>query len=166
MLRCQLWPQFFTCQIFSFGNKIEFIYIKKNVCEISNVILLASATKNYYSTLLLDWIPFIGFFFQILNLFLALLLASFSADSLSSDESEEETELNSIQLSKLRFSRWVNFLKVKSRLVAQSCRYFVHSYVSRNRMKNIKIFMLFYLNFVLTTGKSWLIQRGWHTATT
>uniref|UniRef100_H2ZFQ5 Sodium channel protein n=1 Tax=Ciona savignyi TaxID=51511 RepID=H2ZFQ5_CIOSA len=42
----------------------------------------------------------------VLNLFLALLLSSFSADSFSSDEEEAP---NAIQLSKIRIQRWIVF---------------------------------------------------------
>ena len=53
----------------------------------------------------------------VLNLFLALLLSSFSADSLSSDD--DDAEPNSIQLSQERVERWIAILGRKLRKLTQ-----------------------------------------------
>jgi len=56
----------------------------------------------------------------VLNLFLALLLSSFSADNLSSDG--DDVEPNSIQLSQERVERWVALIGRKFRNFTQSIK--------------------------------------------
>lgn len=50
-------------------------------------------------------------FFQVLNLFLALLLSSFSSDSLTAPE--EETEANNLQIAIARIQRGIDYAKQK-----------------------------------------------------
>ncbi|XP_077966258.1 sodium channel protein type 3 subunit alpha-like isoform X1 [Styela clava] len=73
----------------------------------------------------------------VLNLFLALLLSSFSADTFVKDEDEE---LNAIQLSMIRIHKFIDYLKSKIALaksiIIESCRKkFVNGFDSKLKTK-------------------------------
>uniref|UniRef100_H2ZFQ9 Sodium channel protein n=1 Tax=Ciona savignyi TaxID=51511 RepID=H2ZFQ9_CIOSA len=76
----------------------------------------------------------------VLNLFLALLLSSFSADSFSSDEEEAP---NAIQLSKIRIQRWIVFGRIKTKSTAISGNIFqndmVTVYIDPPEKENVSI---------------------------
>lgn len=56
--------------------------------------------------------------FQVLNLFLALLLSSFSADNLAA--TDDDSEMNNLQIAVGRIQRGIAFVKTNVRLFIQS----------------------------------------------
>lgn len=63
---------------------------------------------------------FFFFYFKVLNLFLALLLSSFSSDSLS--PTEDDNEMNNLQIAVARIQNGIDYVKKKaSECVQKSC---------------------------------------------
>ena len=61
------------------------------------------------------WVPaFLVFVFEVLNLFLALLLSSFSADNLAA--TDDDGEPNNLQLAMVRIKAGIAWFKVNMRL--------------------------------------------------